>query len=47
MRDSDVLDMITDMLVNNFGEDDDVTGSEAVELLERICALVDARDKSE
>lgn len=47
MKDSEVLDMITDLLANNFGDDDDVTGSEAVELLERICALADARDKGE
>lgn len=39
--DTEIVAEITDFLVNNFGDEDDITGQEAKEMLSHICDLID------
>ena len=45
--DTEILNEIEDFLVNNFGEDDEVSGTEAVEMMIHITNLVEQRNKGE
>ena len=47
MEDKEILDMIEDLLANEYGEDDALVGSEAMALLDRIVDLVESREGKE